>query len=294
MLQLVRVGARAWLRPSGCRGLSSLAEEAAPPAENSEPVAGAGLREPVLRKCELPLPAHRRPVQAWVESLRGFEQERVGLAELHPDVFATAPRLDILHQVATWQKNFKRISYAKTKTRAEVRGGGRKPWPQKGSGRARHGSIRSPIWRGGGVAHGPRGPTSYYYMLPMKMRALGLKVALTVKLAQDDLHIVDSLELPTPDPQYLTELARYRRWGNSVLLVDLIHEEMPQNIVEATSGLKTFNLIPAVGLNVYSMLKHQSLVLTLPTVAFLENKLLWQDSRYSPLYPFHLPYSNFP
>ncbi|KAM5189432.1 large ribosomal subunit protein uL4m [Ictidomys tridecemlineatus] len=294
MLQLVRVGARAWLRPSGCRGLSSLAEEAARPAENSEPVAGAGLREPVLRKCELPLPAHRRPVQAWVESLRGFEQERVGLAELHPDVFATAPRLDILHQVATWQKNFKRISYAKTKTRAEVRGGGRKPWPQKGSGRARHGSIRSPIWRGGGVAHGPRGPTSYYYMLPMKMRALGLKVALTVKLAQDDLHIVDSLELPTPDPQYLTELARYRRWGNSVLLVDLIHEEMPQNIVEATSGLKTFNLIPAVGLNVYSMLKHQSLVLTLPTVAFLENKLLWQDSRYSPLYPFHLPYSNFP
>ncbi|XP_047386111.1 39S ribosomal protein L4, mitochondrial isoform X2 [Sciurus carolinensis] len=246
MLQLVRAGARAWLRPSGCRGLSSLAEEAARPAENSEPVASAGLREPVLRKCERPVPAHRRPVQAWVESLRGFEQERVGLAELHPDVFATAPRLDILHQVTTWQKNFKRISYAKTKTRAEVRGGGRKPWPQKGSGRARHGSIRSPIWRGGGIAHGPRGPKSYYYMLPMKVRALGLRVALTVKLAQDDLHIVDSLELPTADPQYLTDLARYRRWGDSVLLVDLIHEEMPQNIVEATSGLKTFNLIPAV------------------------------------------------
>jgi large subunit ribosomal protein L4 len=233
-------------------------------------------------------------VQAWIESLRGYEQERVGLAELHPDVFATAPRLDVLHQVATWQKNFKRISYAKTKTRAEVRGGGRKPWPQKGSGRARHGSIRSPIWRGGGVAHGPRGPKSYYYMLPMKVRVLGLKVALTVKLTQDDLHIVDSLQLPTADPEYLMELARYRRWGDSVLLVDLIHEEMPQNIVEATSKLKTFNLVPAVGLNVYSMLKHQTLVLTLPTVAFLEEKLLWQDSRYTPLYPFCLPYSDFP
>nr|6NU2_F Chain F, 39S ribosomal protein L4, mitochondrial [Homo sapiens]7QH7_F Chain F, 39S ribosomal protein L4, mitochondrial [Homo sapiens] len=250
--------------------------------------------EPVLRKVELPVPTHRRPVQAWVESLRGFEQERVGLADLHPDVFATAPRLDILHQVAMWQKNFKRISYAKTKTRAEVRGGGRKPWPQKGTGRARHGSIRSPLWRGGGVAHGPRGPTSYYYMLPMKVRALGLKVALTVKLAQDDLHIMDSLELPTGDPQYLTELAHYRRWGDSVLLVDLTHEEMPQSIVEATSRLKTFNLIPAVGLNVHSMLKHQTLVLTLPTVAFLEDKLLWQDSRYRPLYPFSLPYSDFP
>ncbi|XP_054959420.1 large ribosomal subunit protein uL4m isoform X2 [Pan paniscus] len=246
MLQLVRAGARAWLRPTGCQGLSSLAEEAARATENPEQVASEGLPEPVLRKVELPVPTHRRPVQAWVESLRGFEQERVGLADLHPDVFATAPRLDILHQVAMWQKNFKRISYAKTKTRAEVRGGGRKPWPQKGTGRARHGSIRSPLWRGGGVAHGPRGPTSYYYMLPMKVRALGLKVALTVKLAQDDLHIMDSLELPTGDPQYLTELAHYRRWGDSVLLVDLTHEEMPQSIVEATSRLKTFNLIPAV------------------------------------------------
>uniref|UniRef100_A0A2K6DH18 Large ribosomal subunit protein uL4m n=1 Tax=Macaca nemestrina TaxID=9545 RepID=A0A2K6DH18_MACNE len=232
MLQLIRAGARAWLRPTGCRGLSSLAEEAARPTENPEQVAVAseGLPEPVLRKVELPVPAHRRPVQAWVESLRGFEQERVGLADLHPDVFATAPRLDILHQVAMWQKNFKRISYAKTKTRAEVRGGGRKPWPQKGTGRARHGSIRSPLWRGGGVAHGPRGPTSYYYMLPMKVRALGLKVALSIKLAQDDLHIMDSLELPTRDPQYLTELARYRRWGDSVLLVDLSPLPKPQSV----------------------------------------------------------------
>uniref|UniRef100_A0A8D0KYY5 Large ribosomal subunit protein uL4m n=1 Tax=Strix occidentalis caurina TaxID=311401 RepID=A0A8D0KYY5_STROC len=111
--------------------------------------------------------------------------------------------------------------YAKVKTRAEVRGGGRKPWRQKGSGRARHGSIRSPLWRGGGIAHGPRGPTSYYYMLPMKVRVLGLKVALTVKLMQDDLHIVDSLDIPTADPQYLLDLARYRHWGRSVLIVDV-------------------------------------------------------------------------
>lgn len=248
----------------------------------------------MLRRCELPVVAPRRPVQAWVESLRGYEQERVGLTELHPDVFAAAPRLDILHQVAIWQKNFKRISYAKTKTRAEVRGGGRKPWPQKGSGRARHGSIRSPIWRGGGIAHGPRGPTSYYYMLPMKVRVQGLKVALSVKLAQDDLHVVDSLELPSAEPQYLAELARYRRWGDSVLLVDLEHEDMPPSIVAATSCLKTFNLVPAIGLNVHSMLKHQTLVLTLRTVAFLEDKLLWHDSRYTALYPFRLPYRDFP
>ncbi|XP_045445161.1 39S ribosomal protein L4, mitochondrial isoform X2 [Pipistrellus kuhlii] len=337
MLRLVRAGARAWLPPTRCQRLSVLAEEAAQPPEKPEPVASPGPQAPVLRKCELPVPSHRRPVQAWVESLRGFEQERVGLAELHPDVFSTAPRLDILHQVAIWQKNFKRISYAKTKTRAEVRGGGRKPWPQKGSGRARHGSIRSPIWRGD-YGHSPfwpcltshlSWPTSHntqriflnlpasafarYCPWPPGPHKLLLHAAhedagarpqsgadhqagsdLCPSSHQDNLHIVDSLEMPTADPQYLTELACYRRWGDSVLLVDLVHEDMPQNMVAATSGLKTFNLIPAVGLNVHSMLKHQTLVLTLQTVAFLEEKLLWQDSRYSPLYPFRLPYCDFP
>ncbi|XP_007526021.1 large ribosomal subunit protein uL4m [Erinaceus europaeus] len=287
MQRFFRAAARSWLRPTGCRGLNAAAEQPEAPAS-------PGALTPVLRKVELPVPAHRRPVQAWIESLRGFEQERVGLAELHPDVFSVAPRLDLLHQVAIWQKNFKRISYAKTKTRAEVRGGGRKPWKQKGSGRARHGSIRSPLWRGGGVAHGPRGPTSYYYMLPMKVRVQGLQVALTVKLAQDDLHVVDSLELPTSDPQFLTELARYRGWGHSVLFVDLEHEDMPPSMVEATSSLKTFTLIPAVGLNVHSLLKYQTLVLTLRTVGFLEEKLLWHSGRYTALYPFRLPYRDFP
>lgn len=97
------------------------------------------------------------------------------------------------------------------------------------------------------MAHGPRGPTSYYYMLPMKVRVRGLTVALTVKLTQDNLHIVDSLDLPTADPQYLTELARYRRWGDTVLLVDMEYEDTPQNMVEAASRLKTFTLVPAVG-----------------------------------------------
>uniref|UniRef100_A0A8C4JIW7 Large ribosomal subunit protein uL4m n=1 Tax=Dromaius novaehollandiae TaxID=8790 RepID=A0A8C4JIW7_DRONO len=249
-------------------------------------------RLPVLRACGTALPPHRAPAQAWVESLRHHDDTRLGLADLHPDVFAVNPRLDILHAVAMWQKNFKRISYAKVKTRAEVRGGGRKPWRQKGTGRSRQGSIRSPLWRGGGIAHGPRGPTSYFYMLPMKVRVMGLKVALTVKLMQDDLHVVDCLEMPTADPQYLLELARYRRWGQSVLIVDV--NEMPENIENAAASLKTITLIPALGLNVHSMLKHHTLVLTLDAVAFLEKKLLWHDTRYSPLYPFSMPYSDFP
>ncbi|KAG8129958.1 hypothetical protein E2320_016633 [Naja naja] len=286
---------------------------------------------PILRKCSLPFPQHLKPVQAWIESLQHYDARHLGLADLHPDVFAVMPRLDILHSVAIWQKNFKRISYAKAKTRAEMHGGGRKPWRQKGTGRARHGSIRSPIWHGGGAAFGPRGPTSYYYMLPMKQRVLGLKVALTSKHMQGDLHIVDSLEMPTFDPQYLTDVARYRHWGRSVLFVDVVTEilhlltveqksctcesagkkdlslydipdfiflafrdEIPENIQSATSDLKTFTVVPAIGLNVHSMLKYETLVLTLDTISFLEKKLLWHDSRYSPLYPFRLPYSDFP
>lgn len=219
------------------------------------------------------------------------DDEPVGLTELHPDVFKVPPRLDILHQVELWQRSFKRISYAKTKVRSEVSGGGRKPWRQKGSGRARHGSIRSPLWRGGGVVHGPRGPTSYYYMLPMKVRVLGLKVALSSKITQDFLHVVDSLDVPTPDPQFLSDVIKHRGWGNSVLLVNL-GEEIPENILKATEKLKTVNIIPAIGLNVHSILKHESLVLTLETVQFLEQKLLWHDSRFTPLYPFKLPYSD--
>ncbi|XP_062404444.1 large ribosomal subunit protein uL4m [Sardina pilchardus] len=248
---------------------------------------------PVLHRCTEDIAAHLAPKQTWVESLASRDFKPLGLVDLHPDVFAVPARIDILHQVEIWQKNFKRVSHASTKVRSEVRGGGRKPWNQKGSGRARHGSIRSPIWRGGGVVHGPRGPTSYYYMLPMKVRVQGLKIALSSKFTQDYLRVVDSLEIPTPDSQYIVDLAAHRHWGDSVLIVD-VGEELPENILQATADLKKINIIPAIGLNVHSMLKHETLVLTLEAVKFLEKKLLWHDTRYSPIYPFKLPYSDLP
>ncbi|NXK70985.1 RM04 protein, partial [Sylvietta virens] len=109
---------------------------------------------------------------------------------------------------------------------------------------------------------------------------------------QDELHVVEDLEVPSRDPRYLQDLARFRRWGSSVLLVDV--DDFPENISAAAEALKSFTLIPALGLNVHSLLKHQTLVLTLGAVAFLEQRLLWHDRRYSPLYPFSLPYRDLP
>ncbi|KAM9819328.1 large ribosomal subunit protein uL4m isoform 2-T2 [Syngnathus typhle] len=263
------------------------------PPKPRRPLPPADSPLPLLRRCDADIPAYRSAVRLWVDALEGRDSDPLGLAELHPDVFAVPPRLDILHSVEVWQRDYKRISHANTKVRSEVRGGGRKPWKQKGSGRARHGSIRSPLWRGGGVSHGPRGPKSYYYMLPMKVRVLGLKVALSSKVAQGLLHVVDSLDIPSPDSRDLLDAVAHKNWEESLLIVD-VSDNFPDNILKATETLKTVNLIPALGLNVHSLLKHEGLVLTLETLRFLEEKLLWHDQRYTPLYPFKLPYADFP
>lgn len=215
------------------------------------------------------------PKQAWLESLATLENEKLGILDLHPDVFGTYPRIDILHKNVQWQLKYGKISYEKVLSRAEMPGGGRKPWPQKKTGRPPASSIRSPLFVKGGRAKGPRGPESFFYMLPTSVRALGLRVALSVKYAQNDLHIVDSLDIPTNRKKYLEDLVDIRFWGFSVLFVDDTHF-MPENISLAVMEKPEFNLMPVYGLNVYSILKHETLVLTVKAVEKLEKKLLYQ------------------
>ncbi|KAK3580874.1 hypothetical protein CHS0354_032936 [Potamilus streckersoni] len=231
---------------------------------------------PLITKREIEFPnRYREPKQAWLESLDTLQDEKLGLVDLHPDIFGTYPRIDILHANILWQRWYKKIDYAFVRSRAEMPGGGRKPRPQKKTGLKRQGSIRSPLWRGGGAAFGPRGPQSFYYMLPMSIRTLGLRVALSVKYAQNDLHIVNSLDIPSDDPKFIEDLIDTRFWGFSALFVDDI-DIMPRNISLALKELPQFNLMPVYGLNVYSMLKHETLVLTLAAVEKLEKKLLAQ------------------
>ncbi|XP_065355711.1 large ribosomal subunit protein uL4m [Calliphora vicina] len=216
--------------------------------------------------------------QAWIENLDSVAEEKLGLIELHPDIFATQPRVDVIQENIEWQRKYRYVSFASTKSRAEVRGGGRKPWPQKGGGRARHGSLRSPLLKGGGISHGPRSPTTHFYMLPFFKRVLGLTSTLSVKLAQDDLHIVKDVEIPSTDPEFILDLIKERNWGPSVLIVDK-NDIFPENICYATDQLGFVNIMPAYGLNCYSMLKHDTLVLTVDAVKHIEERLLYQLHR---------------
>uniref|UniRef100_A0A1A9Z621 Large ribosomal subunit protein uL4m n=1 Tax=Glossina pallidipes TaxID=7398 RepID=A0A1A9Z621_GLOPL len=216
--------------------------------------------------------------QVWIENIDDVQERKLGIIELHPDVFATQPRVDVIHENIEWQRKYRFVSFAHSKTRAEVRGGGRKPWPQKGTGRARHGSIRSPLFRGGGRAHGPRSPTTHFYMLPFFKRVMGLTSTLSVKLAQDDLHIIKDVEIPSGDHQFIKDLIIERNWGPSVLIVDK-EDIFPENICEATEKLGYVNLMPAYSLNTYSMLKHDTLVLTINAVKHIEERLLYQLHR---------------
>jgi large subunit ribosomal protein L4 len=120
-----------------------------------------------------------------------------GDIKLDAEVFGIEPNLDVLHQVVTAQLAAARSGTASTKRRSQVRGGGRKPWRQKGLGRARHGSIRSPIWVGGGIAHGPQ-PRDYAQRTPKKMKRLALRSALSARAAEAAIRVVDDIDWAAP------------------------------------------------------------------------------------------------
>lgn len=234
---------------------------------------------PVITSRELTL-AEKFTVarQAWLENMDTIEVEKLGMIDLHPDIFATFPRVDILFHNLRWQRLYGKVDFKSERTRAEMPGGGRKPWPQKGTGRARHGSIRSPIWIGGGKAHGARGPKTFFYMLPFTYRVRGLICALTCKFAQNDLRIVDNLEIPLPDAKYIEDLVEQRAWGISVLFVNDT-DVMPKNITLAVDKIPHFTLMPYYGLNVYSLLKYDTVVMTRDSLKKIEERLVFHLNR---------------
>ncbi|VDL80114.1 unnamed protein product [Nippostrongylus brasiliensis] len=218
--------------------------------------------------------------EAWVSSFDAIEDRKVGLIDLHPDVFRVPPRLDLLHRNLTWQSVYRNVQLTKQLSRAEMPGGGRKPWPQKKMGRAHVGSIRAPNFIRGGFANGVRGPRTWFYILPDAIRLQGLCVALTLKHAQDDLQVVDRFDrLPAEaDAQFLQDLADARNWGYSVLFVNDT-DEISGGLVTAIENLPSFTAMPVYGLNCFSLMKYDTVVFSRSALDLLEERILKQLHR---------------
>ena len=186
--------------------------------------------------------------------------------ELSDAVFGVTPRADILHRVVTWQLENRRGIARATRERSEVARTGKKFGRQKGGGTARHGDRAAPIFIGGGKAHGAR-RREFDVSLNKKIRALGLKMALSAK-AKDGLVVVDSLDVKDAKTKALSAKLTKAGWGKKVLVID--GETVGESFAQAARNLAGVNVLPAVGANVYDILKHDTLVLTRAAVEKLE------------------------
>ena len=191
---------------------------------------------------------------------------KAGEIELNDAVFGVEPRADILHRVVTWQLEKRRATARPTRERSDVARTGKKFGRQKGSGGARHGDRGAPIFIGGGKAHGAR-KRDFDPSLNKKIRSLGLRMALSSK-AKDGLVVVDSLELKDPKTKALKGHFEKAGFNGKVLVID--GESVNDGFKMAAGNLPGVNVIPAVGANVYDILKHDTLVLTKDAVEKLE------------------------
>ncbi len=160
----------------------------------------------------------------------------------------------------------KRVGTASVKTRAEVSGGGRKPFRQKGTGRARAGSIRSPLWRGGGIVFGPQ-PRDYSYRLPRKVRRLALKSALSSKFKNDSIIVVDALNFEAPKTKLMVETLQNLKAGRKALVVTA---DGDQNVSKSARNIPGVKPLRADFVNVYDLLNYDTLLITKDAVARLE------------------------
>jgi large subunit ribosomal protein L4 len=190
----------------------------------------------------------------------------VGSVELSDDLFAAPVNAALLHQVVTAQLAARRVGTHATKTRGEVRGGGRKPYRQKGTGRARQGSRTSPHYRGGGTVFGPH-PRSYEQRLPRKMKRLALRGALTAKLGDEAIRIIDSFGLEGPRTKDFAAILRALEANGRVLVVA---PGQDQALSLSARNLPTVEVILADSLNVVDLLRADVLVIEQPSLARMQ------------------------
>lgn len=198
-----------------------------------------------------------------VYDMRGAQ---VGEIELNDKVFGIEPNEAVVQQFVKMQLANKRVGTASTKTRAEVRGGGKKPWKQKGTGRARVGSSRNPVWRGGGIAFGPK-PRDYSYTLPRKVRRLAMKSALSSKVLDSNVIVVDMLNFDEPRTKLMIETLGLLQAGAKTLLVTA---DGDVNVYKSARNIPGVKSLKADYINVFDVLKYNTLLMTKDAVARVE------------------------
>jgi len=202
-------------------------------------------------------------------SVYNIAGEQVGEIDLDDAIFGAEVNEDLLHQAVVMYQARKRRGTAATKTRGLVAGGGRKPWRQKGTGRARHGSIRSPIWVGGGTVFGPQ-PRSYKYSMPKKARRQALRSALSAKVNTGNLIVVDELKLAEPKTKTMYGILQNLNASGSTLLVTAGPDD---NVRLSARNIAKVKVLPANELNALEVLSYRRLLLTQDAVAKVEEVL---------------------
>lgn len=191
---------------------------------------------------------------------------QIGELELNDSVFGIKPNKAVMYDFVKMQLANKRVGTSSTKTRAEVSGGGRKPWRQKGTGRARVGSSRNPVWTGGGIAFGPK-PRDYSYRLPRKARRLAMKSALSTKVLENNIIVVDQLSFDEPRTKQMVATLQALNSGKKTLVVTA---DGDPNVTKSARNISGVKPLRVDFINVYDLLKYDTLLITRDAVAKVE------------------------
>ncbi len=199
--------------------------------------------------------------------VKNIKNEKVGEIELNDQIFKLEVKGYLLHDVVRMQRAAKRAGTACTKTRSEVRGSGAKPWRQKGTGRARSGARRSPIWRSGGVAFGPK-PRDYSFKLNRKVKKQAVAMAMSARLQEGNLVVLDDFTMDQIKTKDFVQVMNTLALDTALIVI----EDTNENLTKSSRNVNGFKVLNSEGLNVYDILLHSKLVLLQPAITSLEER----------------------
>ena len=185
------------------------------------------------------------------------DNKKVDTIEIKEDIFGEKVNGHLLYEIVKMQMANKRAGTASTKTKGFVSGGGAKPWKQKGTGRARSGSIRSPLWRHGGIAFGPH-PRDYSYLMPKRMRKEAMRSVILLKLKEDKIRIINEINLEKPKTKLVVDVLKRLNVASGLIVID----DGNRNLELAARNLKDSKILKVCGLNVYDLLSYDNLIIT--------------------------------